>query len=173
MRWFYYVITFLLFFVFSLLQSSFFPYFAIWGAVPNLVFCLFFTLIFFEPQQHYTDGFFAAIMAGLFADMFLPSYFGVSTGAFLVAYITYKIFGHFLRENQQKHLVFYFMGMFSLLFLVHQATLFLFSLALDFPFSFGITFLVSLVYGVAFAMVGFYIGKKIFARHFDNQLKLF
>ena len=70
-----YTITTILFFVLSLIQSSFLPFFSIVGQIPNLVFILFYVILFFDNRG---ESFFWAILVGFLLDVFMPSYFGIS-----------------------------------------------------------------------------------------------
>ena len=172
MNWLKQVIIAVLFIFFAILQASFFPYVAIAGAVPNLVFALFFVLIFFEPQQAYFEGFLAVLIAGLVQDIFLPPYFGISMGSLLIVYFLYKSIGHFLKGDQRKYLIFYFMIVFSLLFGAYNALLYGASVLLNFEFNIGPATLTSLAYSLVFAAAGFYVGRNIFSENSHNQLKL-
>ena len=44
------LVVIILFYIFALLQSSFFVHFSLLGAVPNLVFAFFALLVFFEKK---------------------------------------------------------------------------------------------------------------------------
>ena len=172
MIWFKYVIIAMLFFIFSWLQASFLPYFSVLGAIPNLIFILFFIIVFFEQSSGRAVPITTAIIAGIISDLFLPSPFGVSIAAFLVIYFLYRIISHFLRSGQSDHLVFYFIGMFSVLFVAYHALLYLAGMLFPVEASLGATTFISLVYSLAFGLAGFYVGKALFAKSFDNQLKL-
>lgn len=172
MIWLKYFIIGTLFFVFSLLQASFFPYFIIMGAVPNLVFTLFFIIIFFEHSHRHALLMGTAIIAGIISDMFLGSPFGVCISAFLIIHFLYLFIGHFLRDSQSDHLIFYFVGMFSTLFLVYYGLLYLLGIFFPFESGFGATTFIGLAYSLVFALVGFYLGRKLFSKDFNNQLKL-
>ncbi len=165
MNWVKYIIITLLFFLFAVLQTSFLPYFNIAGSTPSLIFILFFILIFFETPLS-SEGFFMAIIAGFFADIFLPSFFGLSIIAFLIIYLANKLAGHFLREGQEKYQIFYFIPVFLAGFAVYE---FLLN-----NFNFGEGVLLSLAYSLFFACIGFYICKKLIGKSAaDNQLRLF
>ena len=169
-----YVIIFLLFFIVSLLQVSFFPYFNILGASPDLVFILFFILIFSAQENENYDVLFFAITAGFFSDILLLSYFGLSMVSFLAAYCFKKLIVHFMKEARNKYLVFYFIPVFSACFVLHRFVLYVFSIFLHFEFNFGSTIFISLMYNLVFACIGFYAYRK--AAHLGNtnrQLKLF
>jgi len=189
--WLKFLIIALLFFVAALMQVSFLPHFNIMGVVPNLVFILFFILIFFgEPadsdqgkQNEYYDIFFLVIVAGFFSDIFLHSYFGLSIIALSVVYYFKKLAVYFMGEVKDKYFIFYFIPIFLACFTLNDIILYLFSIFLSFfprsetpfagQFNFGLVILISLIYNLIFACVGFYIHKKIsdFVNK-NRQLKL-
>ena len=163
----------LLFFILAIIQASFFPYFAIMGAVPNVVFALFFILIFFEEKQEYSVGFFTAILAGFFMDVFLPFYFGVSMIILLSIYFLQKLVVGFLKEGQDKYPILYFIPTFSACFILYYAAWYLVSLFSSIKLNFGFITLVSLAYTLVFACIGFYLYKKFFYKKDEGkQLKL-
>jgi len=170
--WLKYVIIGALFFIFSLLQASFFPYFTIGGAVPSLVFTLYFIIIFFEHPQNRVAGVWTAVIAGIISDMFLAAPFGVSIAAFLIIYLLHAAGSYFLRSGQSRHLVFYFIGMFSVLFLAYRGLLYLTGGFFKFDSGLDTTMVISLAYSLMFAIIGFYVGQKIFSKNVNNQLKL-
>ena len=172
MNWPNYIVIFIVLFIASLLQVSFFPYFAILGSVPNLVLVVFFLVIFFEPQQFYMQGSFTAIVAGLFLDIFLPSQFGVSIVSLLGIYLLNKLMHYLLREGKDAYAIFYFIGTFAVSFILYEILLYIFSLFFPFEHSSLLIWVISLPYSLAFVCIGFYGTKQLFSKSFDNQLKL-
>lgn len=173
--WFKYPFTIVLFFLFVILQTSFLTYFDIIGAVPNIVFILFFILVFFEDKNQYDFGFWTAVVAGFFLDVFLPSYFGISIISLLIVYFLVKISIQFLKEWASKFPIFYFIPIFLGCFFVHNAFLQLSSWLFGFPFHniSGIKVLIAGTYNLVIASGGFYIYKKLVRKNNDeNQLKL-
>ncbi len=169
-----FAISLMLFFVLASVQASFFPYFAIAGAVPNLVFALFFTLIFFEPKRQVGTGFFAVAAAGILQDMVLGSYFGICTACLLAVYGLRKAIAYFLKEADGQYVAFNGMGTFAACFLLYQVLLYGFSMIIDIQAPINMQTLVSLVYTLLFALVGFFIYKNLFREKAEvNQLKLF
>ena len=64
------ILIFFLFWLFAIAQNSFFAHFNLFGAVPDIVFILFFLLVFFESFENYYQIIFYAVVAGFFADIF-------------------------------------------------------------------------------------------------------
>lgn len=165
-----YVLISLLFLIFSLLQSVFLPFFNIFGQIPNLVFVLFYLLIFFEERG---DGFTWSIIAGFFLDVFMTSHFGISIICLLVVYFDQKLLRYFLKEMHGKYLIFNFLAMFSANFIFYNVLVYIASIIFDFQFTVGFGLIVSLLYSIVFLLPAFYIF-KIIARpdYLENQLKL-
>ena len=170
--WVKYLIIALLLFIAALLQASFFPYFAVAGAIPNLVFAIFFILIFFESKDGAAESLFTAVAAGFFLDMFLPSFIGLGIGIFLIMYVVDKLAMNFFNRTGEDNLVFYFIGTFCASFVVYSALVYGASLLFGFEFLVGAPTLVSLAYSLVFAIPGFYLAKALFYKDISNQLKL-
>ena len=170
--WKFFIFAFL-FFVLALIQNSFLPYFSVIGVVPNLVFALFFILVFFEPANRYSEGLLYTIIAGFLLDLLSFSYFGINIGALLLTYIAIKVILHFLKERQKGYLLAYFIFIFLGSFIVYTVAIFL---CTDFPhiaflFRWN-TMVLQLAYNVITALIGFFI-YKIFNGTGDRQLSLF
>ena len=174
-----YPITIFIFFILALFQNSFLPFFNVMGVVPNLIFILFFILTFFGKSNEYNKGFFTAIVAGFFLDLFLPFYFGLSIISLLIVYFLIKIIIYFLRDlpaqtgRQDKYLIFYFLSIFLFSFLVYNVLSSLLFNSFYLKLDFNKTIFVSFLYNLIFACFGFYIYKFIKKDSSDNQLKLF
>lgn len=174
--WLKYLIITLLFFLFAIVQNSFLPYFSIFASVPNLVFILFFILIFFEARHEYNFGFWVAIIAGFLLDVFLASHLGTSIVFLLIIYFLEKIIVHFLKERQDGFSIFYFMPLFLICLLFYDILWYAFSVvfALSISFTLDVTILFNLIYNTGIACLGFYIYKKFIKQSIqNNQLKLF
>lgn len=169
-----YLILITVFTASAIVQYSFLPYFNIAGAVPNLLFILFFTMVFFERQSIVNQsGFFTAIIAGVLLDMALPSHFGPSIIALLAVYALHKMSMHFLPDIRDDHMIFYFMGIFSLEWLCYHALVRAYASFTGFTFNFGPVVLVGLVYSLIIAIIGFYLYRYFLVRsRHGNQLKL-
>lgn len=159
-----------------MLQSSFLSTLAIMSQVPNIVFILFFVIIFFEDKHQYDLGFWSAVIAGFFLDNLTISRFGVAIAALLVVYFLEKLIAHFIKEQQGKFIILYFIFVFIGSYVVFNASVYLFSVLLgsQFNYPFDLSIIVALLYNLIFACVGFYVF-KIFIHSYrsEKQLKLF
>lgn len=147
-----------LFFLFSLLQVSFLPYLGVAGSSINLVFILFFIVIFFDKNR---EGFFVALIAGFFLDVFLPSYFGISMVVLLLIYLIKEMVVYFLKESREKFSIIYFIIMFSSLLIAYYFLMYFALLAFGFSFNVNRNIIMSLVINALFAYLGFYIYKNV------------
>lgn len=175
MIWLKYPLIFLLFFISAIIQSSFLFYLNIMESTPNLIFILFFIIIFFESQNEYNLGFFTAIIAGLFLDIHFSFYFGISIISLLIIYFLKKIAAHFFEEGNKKFSLFYFIPLFLISFLLYGAIMYLFSLLLKSQshFIFDSNALFYVLYNLIVAIVGFYPYRRFIKDNVDeNQLKL-
>lgn len=160
--WTKYVITTIIFFILALLQASFFSYFSVLGVVPNFVFILFFLILFFYKKDRIFI-IFNAIVAGFCLDIFSTSIFASSIVSFLIiSFIAEKLFLN-LKETGEKFSVFHFVLFFVLFFIFNELFLYLVDYFLS-NLSFGNLswiFLVQLIYNLLFAIIGFYVFKKL------------
>lgn len=165
-----YIITALLFFVLSIVQSSFLPFFSVIGQVPNLVFILFYLILFFDNRG---ESFFWAIIAGFLLDVFMPSYFGISIISLLVIYLLKKILDYFLKDIQGKYFIVYLIFLFSINFVIYNVLVYISYLILGSSYELSLSLMVSLAYNIIILLPVFYIYKLI-ARpdYLENQLKL-
>ena len=140
----------------------------------SFVFILFFILIFFEKKSDYRESFLIALIASFFLYVSMLSYFAVFAVSLLIIYAFEKLAMNFLRESREKKSVFQFTPLFAVSFLI-------FKVFSNMPFDLtyikfvlGAGFLIELAYNLFFAVIGFYIYKKIFYQGEDeSQLKLF
>lgn len=168
-----YAIAIVLFFIAAILQASFLPSFSLFSTVPDLIFAIFFILIFFEDKHQYQDGFFLAIMAGFFTDVFSRGYFGISMVTLLAVYFLEKIIMRFLRQGRDSYPVFYFVSLFFACFFANQAVHALLFELFGFPSTFGVTAITGAIYSSIIAIAGFYVYKTYIKREKrENQLKL-
>ncbi len=172
MIWLKYAAAALIFFISSLLQASFFPYFSIMGATPSLVFTLFFLILFFEHSLGRGLGLGSAIIAGIISDMFLSSPFGVCILAFLAVYFLHALIGHFFSDSQSNYRILYFIAMFCVLFVAYYSLLQLAAVLFGGQGVLGMVTFINLAYSLVFATLGFYAGKTFLPEDINNQLKL-
>ena len=174
MTWLKLLIITVLFFALAVLQTGFFPHVAVLGFSPNLVFALFFTVIFFEDPQEYAGGFFCVLAAGFLLDAFSPYYFGTAMLSLFIIYILFKAAVHFLSQMRGKYLLAYFAALFLIFFsfysVLMQGLVGLPHISIGFPPD----FFAALAYNLAFAAAMFF-GYAFFARPQANtrQLRLF
>jgi cell shape-determining protein MreD len=165
--WLKYFITLVLLYLFAVLQDSFFVHYSLFGATPNLVFVLFFTLVFFSRKGDYYYLVFCAIFAGLFLDTFSTTFFGLSIIILSIVGFTVKWIQAMLQIKKNDNFPFsYFLPIFFVSLLAYDLILQSFSLYLG--------FFVGIVYNLALASIFFYIYKKFFLANENNrQLNLF
>ncbi len=144
-----------LFYVFALLQNSFLNHFAFFGATPNLVFILFFLLIFFVPRgRNFLDDYqlvLWAVIAGFFLDVFFYSYMGLSIVLLLVIGISVKKTQSLLKNRENKFPFVYFLPLFVVFFLIYKIL---------FTMSFDLRIIAEVIYNMIFATIGFFIFRK-------------
>lgn len=157
------LIIILLFFLFSLLQNSFFVHFDILGAAPNLVFVFFFLLSFFAKEDMPYSFIFFAITAGIFIDIFSYTYLGSSAVLFLVVGGLLKGVQSVLKSRDDSQPLVYFAPLFLVFFIIYEVLLSVYLRFID-PAQtlmiFDLKFVVAAVYNLAFALIGFFIFKK-------------
>ena len=170
-----YGVIILIFFVLALLQASFLPYFNILGAIPGLVFILFFLLLFFQREREFRQDFLGAIVAGFLMDMYSSFPFGFHIASLIAICLINTGADYFVKDSQGKHQLLYFTGFFAFYFAVNQALLFGFLRIFGMDFHFDtVTIFITLAYSLPFAIIGFYGYKKLANQVVqDSQLKLF
>lgn len=160
------LITIILFYLFAILQNSFFVHFSLFGAAPNLVFVLFFTLIFFADPKKYYYIIFYVVCAGLFLDIFLYSYLGASIILLLLIGFFIKRAQGILSEKKDNFPFIYFLPLFLISLIIYDMLLKLS------PNLKG--FIAEVSYSMLFACIVFYVCKKFFKFGAnDRQLPLF
>ena len=165
-----YIAISLLFYLFAILQNSFFAHFLLFGGFLNLVFIFFFIFTFFKNKEINFDLLFYAIAAGFFSDVFLDGFFGISIIAFLVISFLLKKVQGILASTQDAHPVVYFIPLFIVCFLCYKILAILFSLNLGFT----LQIFWELIYNAVVATIVFLIFKKIGkAIAINRQLSLF
>lgn len=170
MAWLKYPISFLLFYIFALLQASFFAHFNIFGAVPDLIFILFFILLFFSDSHaspFSLEKIFYAVVAGTLLDVFSYSYFGSSVVILLAEILLFKKLFNSLQVKEEKYPIGYFLFIYAIFFLIYTGVS---ALSIYFKnrsllaLGFSWMFLSKTVYDLFVAAIGFYIYKKLFVK---------
>lgn len=123
-----FLIVVALFFTLAVFQTSFLSHIAVGIFVPNLVFILFFAVIFFQNGMHWFWGVAYAVAAGLCIDLFSLAgnfpYIGPGIIACLASWTAILGLGYFLREHQDSYLIMYFCIVFLASFAAYLAVLF-------------------------------------------------
>jgi len=169
--WYKFLAIFLIFVVLALTQASFLTELSIHGAVPNLVFILFFLIIFFASRRQISfEDFFWIIIAGFLLDIFTLSYLGFSIIFLLIITVALKWIVGSLSDREDKFPIVYFIPLFILALVFYALC---FNLSVDFFNSFAVKFsitwqsLIFIIYNLIFAVAGFYILKKL---KFKNEI---
>ena len=173
-----YILIFILFYVFAVLQTSFLVHFAFFGSVPNLIFIFLFTLLFFEKKAGCYEIIFYAISAGLFLDLFSNTFFGLSIAlAVVMAFLIKKTQGLLQEQSNDKFPFGYFLPLFIVSLLVYGifARLFENNFKINQIFTgINIGSISGLVYNLLAATAIYFIYREIFSTGFeDRQLNLF
>jgi len=160
-----------LFYIFALLQNSFFGQFNLFGAVPNLVFALFFMLVFFENDRdvilrNYKVIFFAAV-AGIFLDIFSYAYLGISIVLLIIIGFMLKKTQLLLKNKEDRYPFVYFLPLFLFFYLFYTLLYGICLSLLDahrIAININSEIFFSLIYNLLFASVFFQIYKKFFMK---------
>jgi len=158
------VATIIAFYLFALLQSSFFIYFSLFGVVPNFVFILFFCLIFFGRKDSRWHIILPAILAGFLLDAFSAIPMGISIILLTIIGFFVKKMQSMLKDSDKKYPFWYFVWLFLVSFAAYLLAIKLcaYFIGLDnFSLQFNIRFISETVYNLIFALIGFYLGKKL------------
>ncbi|MCX6722377.1 MAG: rod shape-determining protein MreD [Candidatus Staskawiczbacteria bacterium] len=154
----------ILFYIFALLQSSFFTNFSLFGAIPNLIFIFFFLLVFFIKKENNYQLFILALMAGLLLDILSYSYLGMSIVLLVViGFLLKKVQSSLRNRGDDKYPFAYFLPLFAIFFVIYNLCfgLYLYFVGLTaVPASFGLEGIFSLIYNLIIASGFFYIYKR-------------
>ena len=162
------------FYLFSLLQTSFFAHFNLFGTIPNLVFILFFLLVFFSAGvpsgsglAFGWEGIFYALVAGIFLDIFSYTYIGPSIIFLLIIGFLLKKTQSLLKNREDSYPFIYFLPLFVIFFLAYDLSCgfyFYFFGLNKIAITLGTQTIFSVIYNALIASVLFYIYKKIESR---------
>jgi hypothetical protein len=160
--WVKYIILTILFFILALAQASFFPYFNILGIVPNFVFILFISLLFFCRQDK-VFLIFTSIIAGFFLDVFSNLFFGSFIISFFIIYIFAGRFLKNLIETKERFPFLHFAFFFILAYAFNKLFLSIINFVSYHQYSESLSWiiLVEIAYNLLFATIGFYVFKKL------------
>lgn len=171
--WFKYPIILLLFLITALFQAGFLPYFSIMNVAPNLLFILFFIVVFLKAEKDYYYEFFLVITAGFFLDIFFNGRLGVSILSLFILYLAIQFTRHLLEEYQDEYFVGYYVLSFLVCFFAYGFLIQLLLHPLTIGMNVGIVTLVQILYNVTVALLGLYAYEQIADfLHQDRQLKL-
>lgn len=186
--WLKYAVAIVLFLLVFTIQYGFTPAFLSIGFSPNLIFALFFILLFAKnptsairqlaesggAKNHRETGLFFAAIAGVLSDIFLFPYFGPSIISFIVIVIFIKIIFNLIKEPVENKILVYFIICCAIFFILHNVILV--SIAKIFQFSFNFSaklFISDLLSTVFFAAAGFFVYRVIMNKlRTQRQLKL-
>ncbi len=160
--WFKYIIIFLLFYLFAVLQSSFFAHFNFLGTIPDLVFILFFSFIFFSRYDS-VQLVFLSIAAGLFSDVFSSAHIGTSVILLMaVGFLAKKTHLSF-KETKDSHPFIYFASLFIASFVAYKLLLELYFWSFTgalFSSILQVSFFAAIIYNLIVSSLFFYVFKR-------------
>ena len=143
---------FIIFYILALIEVSFLPHFSLAGFIPRLVFITVFFLIFFNPKE---VRFLPVFLGGFFLDVFSGGIFGLKTLSLLLA----ALFLKFLLDFFSRRDFFWFVFIFSIVFIFYNFSFFLFQICLKRNLIFFIFEPVNLIYSLTFAIFVFFLNK--------------
>ena len=161
MIWILPIISILLFYFLAILQTSFFMYFNLFGALPNLVFTLFFLLIFFNSKNQYLAAVFFGFFAGLFLDIFSIFPIGSSIILLTIVGLLVKKIQSLLKEKKEDYPFIYFIVLFAISLVIYELLLR--------NFAINLKLVLEIIYSSIFATMGFFIYKKFFKQDTNNK----
>ena len=160
-------IIIILFCLFAVLQSSFFVNFNLFGAVPNLIFVLFFTLCFLDKNRSYYYILFMALFGGFLLDIFSYSYLGPSVIILIILGLLLHKTQSLLADSDGNYPFIYFMPMFVIFLVVYYLLAGAYSFFIDsnkIITPFGLTTLYSIIYNCIFAIILYFLLKNIWPK---------
>lgn len=163
-----YLTIIVLFYIFALLQNSFFIHFDLFGATPNLVLALFLLIIFFVKKEQNFEIILWAAVAGFLLDAFSYTYLGPSMILLLVIGFFVKQLRLLLKDGQDTYPLFYFLPISLISYLAYELLLGLYLNFLDpgkMAIDIGTKNIFALIYNLIIAAVFFYLYKIIIRKH--------
>jgi rod shape-determining protein MreD len=174
--WAKYLLIVFIFYIFALLQNSFFVNFSLLGINPNLVFILFILLIFFEKKPTNFSNIYFAIIAGFFLDIFSSIPLGWSILILIVIGYLIKKIKEILSEKNDSYPYAYFAIIFTVTFFTYSFLLNLvvyFILKSDVFFNINLVFVFKIIYNLILASGLFFVYKKFMVENNSRQQRLF
>jgi len=156
------LIILLFFYLFILLQNSFLIHYGLFGLAPDLVFILFFLLIFFSSKI--LENLIYAVIAGTLLDLSWYNYLGPSIIFFIIILFLLKKTQSALNIKKDGYPFTYFLTLFLFSFIIYQIMSIVYLWLTDANnlfIIFNIKFLIEIIYNSLFASFGFWIFKKI------------
>jgi rod shape-determining protein MreD len=154
MIWFWDIIIIFLFYLFAILQTSFFIYFNLFGVVPNLVFILFFLIVFFSKKNNYYSTIFFGVLAGILLDIFSVNTLGISVIFLLIIGPVVKKIQSMLKETENNYQPVYFIVLFLCSLLAYNL------LSQGLTIKLNSKLLMEIIYSFVIALIGFFICDK-------------
>lgn len=157
-----------LFLIFTLLQNSFLTHYNLFGANPNLVFILYFVLIFTHKNEeiYFKNSYYIvllSLLAGFLLDVYSYTYIGPSIIAFIVIGLLLKKIQTMLKNQNDECPFVYFLPLFALFFGIYNIFIELylqFLISHNIIFIFNWNLLISVVYNLVVASVFLCVYKK-------------
>ena len=150
--------------MFALLQGSFLTHFTFFGAIPNLVFILFFLLVFFEKFNQSYEVVLLSLVAGGLLDVISPyKYIGPSVILLVLIGILLKKAQSALKNKDDGYPYAYFLPLFVVFLLAYELSLGLYLFFIDpakIVSNFGLSTIINMTYNSVVASIMFYIYKK-------------
>ncbi|MCX6720241.1 MAG: hypothetical protein NTW11_00260 [Candidatus Staskawiczbacteria bacterium] len=144
------VVIIFLFIIFALLQNSFFAHFSIFGATPNLVFILFFLLVFFAKKETNYQIIYLSVIAGILLDIFSYAYLGPSIVSLLIGGFLLKKAQSMLKSGRDSYPFTYYLPLFLIFFAIYEICFLGFNLGI----------IAEIIYNMVFASAFFYVYKR-------------
>jgi len=154
----------ILFYLFILLQNSFFVHYSLFGATPNLVFILFFLLAFFVKKDRNYQIIYLSAIAGILLDISSYAYLGVSIVVLMAIGFMLKKTQSSLKNMADSYPFAHFLPLFIVFFIVYRVLAMAYLQFIDpshILMSFNLSFIAGIAYNTVFAVIGFWIFKKL------------
>lgn len=152
-----------LFYLFALLQNSFFVHFSFFGLIPNLIFIFFFSLVFFLKKERGYQVIYYSALAGLLLDMYSGTFIGPAILILMVLGFMLKKMQSSLKSMDDNYPFGYFSSLFLLFYAGFRVLIMLYLQFIDplhISFILNFNFLIEIIYNSVIASVFFYVLKR-------------